>query len=233
MKLAIMQPYFFPYISYFQLISAVDKFVLLDDVAFIKKGWINRNRILNFDTEYFFTLPLEKISQNKLIKDIRIHDLESFKSKFLKTLEHFYKKAGFFNETYNLVRKILDYNTDNISEMNFFCTKEICNYLGIDAEIIRTSTIYNNSNLKAEYKIMDICKKENADFYINAYGGKKLYKNSFFAENNINLKFLETFIIKYKQFNNEYIPYMSIIDMMMFNNKEQISEYLKMYKLID
>lgn len=105
MKIAVMQPYLFPYIGYFQLLNAVDMFVVFDDVNFIKKGWINRNNILVNRQKYLFTVPLKDASQNKLIKEVQIAD-DGWQEKFLKTVAQSYKKAEFFDEAFALIEKL-------------------------------------------------------------------------------------------------------------------------------
>ena len=106
MKLAIMQPYIFPYIGYFQLINAVDKFVIRDDVNFIMRGWINRNRILVNDSDSLFSIPVEKASQNTLTSDCVLADLR-VTGKLLKSIEHYYKKATTFKYCIEVLFSVL------------------------------------------------------------------------------------------------------------------------------
>jgi len=234
MKIAIMQPYFFPYIGYFQLINAVDKFVIYDNVNFIKKGWINRNRILLNNADFLFTLPLVKISQNKLICETEISDLNKFSTDFLTLLFQAYKNAPYYNEVIKIIKEILNYNTVKISDLIYYSFFIIFEHLNIQKEIIIASKKYNNNNnnLKGEHKILDICKIENADTYINAIGGQELYDNDFFQKQNIDLFFIKTNDVNYKQFNNVFIPNLSIIDVLMFNSKEEIKILLNKYQLI-
>lgn len=232
MKLAIMQPYFFPYIGYFQLINAVDKFVVYDDVNYIKRGWINRNRIFVNEQEYMFSMPLIKISQNKKINEIMIKDTDPWRSNLLKTIEFTYKKATYFKDTMPLIKDIISYPSANLSVFVVNCLKRVCNYLGIDTEIVQSSDIYNNDELKGQDRIIDICLKENADKYINMIGGMTLYNSSDFISHGIELRFLETKTIEYKQFSNEFISCLSIIDLLVFNNTNEIKKFLNLYELM-
>lgn len=232
MKLAIMQPYIFPYIGYFQLINSVDKFVILDDVNFINRGWINRNKILVNNSDYLFTIPLKEVSQNKKISDILISEDIKWQPKFLKTLLLAYKKAPYFEETFKKIENILQDNENNISTFIFNSLKKLNVYLGIETEIIETSRKYKNSQLKGQDKIIDICLKEKANQYINPIGGTEIYSRHCFEEKNIKLKFLKTNNIFYKQNNNSFIPWLSIIDVMMFNSKENISKFLREFTLV-
>lgn len=229
MTVAIMQPYLFPYIGYWQLINAVDTFVIFDDVNFIKKGYINRNSILLNNNPYQFTLELSKVSQNKLINEVFIG---SNKQKILKTIQRAYAKAPYFEESFEVINKILSNEENNLSKYIEFSLKTISQYLDIPAKFILSSEIEKNNNLKGQVKIIDICKKIKASKYINAIGGQELYDKEIFKKENIELQFLKSNPIKYKQFNNTFIANLSIIDIIMFNQKQDIKSYLNNYSLI-
>jgi len=233
MRLAIMQPYFFPYIGYFQLIGSVDKFVLLDDVNFINQGWINRNRILINNSDFVFTVPINKVSQNILIKETFIIKDNKWKSKFLRTLELAYKKAPSFDEAFPVISGIIHFNELNLSSYIYNSLTILSAYLGIETSIVPTSTAYNNAHLKAQDKIIDICLQEKAEHYINPIGGMELYSKSEFKRRNIYLSFIKSIPISYNQFGKEFIPWLSIIDVMMFNSREAISDFLKQYSLVE
>lgn len=229
MKLAIMQPYLFPYIGYFQLINAVDKFVIYDDVNYIKGGWINRNNILVNNQKYLFTVTLDQPSPYKLINEISIKD--EF-SKFLKTIYHSYLKAPYYLQTNNLLKKIISFQERNLGEFIANSLKEISIYLEINTEILISSQLNKNKALKNKEKILHICELLDANQYINAIGGQELYSKKEFSINNIELKFIKSNNIIYKQFNHEFVPWLSIIDVMMFNSKEEIKSMLNQYELI-
>lgn len=232
MKLAIMQPYFFPYIGYFQLINMVNKFVVYDDVTFIKQGWINRNKILISGQNHYFTVPLIAVSSNKLIKDIQIVNKFDWKRKLMKTIQQAYRKAPFFTEIFSLIREILLEDEMYISRLAFVSLVKVSKYLNIDTQFVETSTIYNNSHLKSQERILDICKIESATNYINSIGGINLYQKKLFEEHNLKLNFIKTSWLEYKQFNNDFLPWLSIIDVLMFNSKDKIHEiFLKKYEL--
>jgi len=231
MKIAIMQPYFLPYIGYFQLINAVDKFIVLDDVCFINKGWINRNRILIKERPYLFTVPLNEASQNRLIKDIEIFDDGKWRKKLIRSIELNYTRAPFFNEAFPLVKKIILQNNKSISNFILKSILAINSFLEIKTSIVGSSSIYNNHHFKGEDRILDICKKEKASEYVNLIGGLDLYSKVKFNKEKIKIHFLRSKSIYYKQFLNDFIPSLSIIDVMMFNIKEDIKKMLKLYDL--
>jgi len=229
MKLAIMQPYFLPYIGYFQLIKAVNLFIIYDDVQFIKRGWINRNYILSNENKLMFNLILNGASQNKLINEISV---QTDQNKLLKTIYHSYKKAPYFEFIYPLIKNILDFEDKNLAKFIGNSIIHICNYLKIDTEIIYSSSMEKNNELKGQEKIIHICKLLNADTYINAIGGQDLYDKESFKKACIDLKFIKNNSTPYTQFKNEFIPWLSIIDVMMFNSVDEINKMLDNYELI-
>ncbi len=234
MKIAIMQPYIFPYIGYFQMIKAVDKFVFYDDVNFIKKGWINRNRILVNGDDFLFTVPLTKISQNNLINESKVNKetYQDWKAKFFQTLNTNYKKAPFYQETFPLIQKILHSNYQTISELAIKSVTEIADYLDIQTDFIVSSEKYSNKGMERQERLIDICKQEKSTHYINALGGQELYQKEDFLIDGIKLNFIKILQIEYKQFNNEFVPWLSIIDVLMFNSKQEVKEMLNKYELI-
>jgi hypothetical protein len=229
MKIAIMQPYLFPYIAYWQLIKAVDKFIIYDDINFINKGYINRNNILVNDKSYQFTLEIIGASQNKLINEIQIGKNSN---KILKSIEYNYKKAPYFKNAFPLLEDIFNQKEKNLAKFIGYSLKKISNYFEIDTSFVYSSEIEKNSNLKNQDKIIDICEKLNAKEYINLIGGRELYKKEEFISRNIELSFIDTRPEKYQQFNNKFTTSLSIIDIMMFNNKVKINNMLNNYQLI-
>lgn len=230
-KIAIMQPYFFPYIGYWQLINAVDIFVLYDDVNFIKKGWINRNNILLNKSKHLITIPLLNVSQNKHINECIISDDDKIINNIIKTINLAYRKAPYYNLVFPTLEKIIK-TKGSISDLVLKSVLWIKEYLNIDTEIILSSSIGKNNELKGQDKIIEIVKKINGNHYINAIGGQELYDKEIFNNNEIKLNFIKMKEIKYKQFNNEFVPNLSFIDVLMFNSPEEIKNMLGMYELV-
>ena len=229
MRLGIMQPYFFPYLGYWQLLANVDKYVVYDDVTYIKGGWINRNNFLINGQKNLLTMRLEKASSYTLIKDIAIKD--DF-VKFLKTIEMGYKKAPFFEDSFRLLKDICQCPEKKLGQFLFNSHIKICEYLGIDTELILSSSFEKHVELKGKDKVISICKQLGADEYINAIGGQELYDKKEFAENGIRLNFLQANLREYRQLKNEFVAGLSIIDIMMFNSKEEIKEMLNDFNLV-
>lgn len=232
MKVAIMQPYFLPYIGYFQLINAVDLFVICDDVNYIKNGWINRNRILLANKDYKFTVPIEKQSQNKLINELTIYNGNLSKKNLLTSFEYAYKKAPHFKEIHPLLKDIILNEENHLSNYITYSLKKISNFLDLDTKIILSSHINKNINLKKQDKILEMCHILQATDYINAIGGVSLYDKKIFKKNKINLFFLKSNDIQYNQFKSSFIPCLSIIDVLMFNSKTHVQQFLNEYELI-
>lgn len=232
MRVAIMQPYFMPYIGYFQLINAVDVFVIYDDVNYIKKGWINRNTILVNNKSFLFSVSLKDASQNKLINEISVSDVNKWKKDLLKTLNLSYKKAPFYEDVFPMLERIISFEESNLAAYIMYSIQELCDYLKIDTQLVRSSEIGKNNDLKGESKIIDICVQLNASEYINAIGGMELYTKAHFMEKKINLHFLKSENIAYKQFKDEFRPWLSIIDVIMFNSIEESRKFLNKFELI-
>ena len=231
-KIGIMQPYFFPYIGYWQAINAVDEYVLLDDVNFIMRGYINRNNILLNGKAHLFSVPLEKPSQNKLINETKLNFLDKDKETFLKTITMAYKKAPYFDNVYPIIERIIKNPENDLTQYIKFSIEEIKNYLNIKTIIKLSSNIEKDKTMKAQDRILEINKKLNSNMYINAIGGQDLYDTQKFKENGIDLYFIRTKHFKYPQFKNEFVANLSIIDILMFNPPEKIQELLNEYELI-
>lgn len=234
MTVAIMQPYFLPYIGYMQLMNAVDTFVLYDDVAFINRGWINRNRLLINGQEFIFTVPLKEASQNKRINEVHIADDPKWRGKLLKTIEQGYRKAAHYQTVMPLTEKMVNFTTDSIADLVYFSLVEINQYLGLPTRVVPSSTMYKNGELRAQERIIDICKQENATQYINPSGGTALYDKPTFDEAGITLNFLAAKAIEYPQANSRipFMPWLSILDVLMNNDKVQVKAMLNEYELM-
>ena len=233
MKLGIMQPYFIPYIGYWQLMNAVDKYIVYDDVNFIKGGWINRNRILVNGEPKYFNIPMLGASPHKLINEVEVNHNEKLKNKNMRVIEGAYQKAPYYNEVKDLLEKIMNGEQKSISDFILNSFKIINEYLEIDTELILSSTLNKDCSLKGQDKVLSICELLGATEYYNAIGGQELYSFEEFKKHGIDLKFLETGKIEYKQFHNEFQSNLSIIDVMMFNSREDVAEMLNRYTLME
>lgn len=232
MKVAIMQPYFLPYIGYFQLINAVDVFVVYDNIEYTKKGWINRNRILVNGKDEFITLPLKRDSDYLHINQRCLADsIEQDKQKILRKIKEHYRKAPNFQEAFALTEEIFNYNSTNLFEFVYNSIKVICNYLDISTKFIVSTTIDINHNLKSEEKVLAICKYYGADIYINTIGGSSLYAMLNFKSANIELQFIRSNEVVYKQYDKEFLPWLSILDVIIFNDRNNVKTYLNQYTL--
>ncbi len=231
-KLAIMQPYFFPYIGYFQLIKAADCFVFYDDVSFINRGWINRNRVLVNNSPNFITIPLIGASQNRLINEIQIVNENKWQKKILKTLSLNYTKAPYLDHVMQLVEKVITRSDKNLAEFSANSVVEVSKYLNL------TTTFYFSSELDFGKKateradrLVEIVNGFKSKIYINSEGGKELYNKAFFESNGIELKFIKPHLAEYRQNSDEFIPGLSIIDVLMHNSKNEILSMLDQYEL--
>ena len=233
MILGIMQPYFLPYIGYWQLLNAVDQFVVYDNIQYVKRGWVNRNNLLVNKDKFLFTIPLKKFHQGNKINEIKLFKDSMWRKKLLKTIHTSYNKAPYFNHTYPLLKRIIQCNEDNLFLYIHKSLILISEHLKIDnSKIIISSSLDINNSFKGEEKVISICKKLNATNYYNPIGGIELYDKNNFKVNKIELNFLQPTQIQYDQSIKGFIPQLSIIDVMMFNSIQNINEMLYKYRLI-
>ncbi len=226
-----MQTYFFPYIGYWQLINYVNVFVVYDNIEYTKKGWINRNRYLMNGKPEYFSLPIEKGSDYLDIVERRVSDSYSDK-KILHQLDAAYKKAPYYRETINLIERIYDISDRNLFVFLYDTIKSVVDYLDIDTEIVVSSTVSKDRALKKEKRVIDLCKSINADIYINPIGGMELYDKNDFLNEGIEIQFLKSQLPEYKQYQNEFVPALSIIDTLMFCGREGTKEMLSKFELV-
>ncbi len=238
MKIGVMQPYFFPYLGYWQLMNAVDEYFLMDDVNYIKRGYVSRNNILVNGEPFIFGIPVKKASQNRLICEHEQGLDEKQVNKLLTTLHNAYAKAPYFEETYELVKEVLKFGlkSEGLNLADFLANANIltARKIGIDTPIYRTSKdVHLDGEYKRENLIVAICKDRQATEYYNAIGGTEIYDQAFFNENGLELRFVKADDdLSYKQFGDDFIPSLSIIDVMMFCSKDQIKDLLSKYTLV-
>lgn len=232
MKVAVMQPYLFPYIGYFQMIKEVDTFVIFDDVNFIKKGWINRNNILLNGIKHAWTLPLINASQNRLIKEIDIFEPGKNKQKLLTLFEQAYNKTPIYDNVFPMIKDIILNPDDSIVDFIENSLKIIANYLNLNTNFIRSSGISNLNSLRAQERIIDIVKRIGGTTYINAIGGMELYQKEAFKNADLEINFIKTGTVYYKHAADVFIPGLSIIDLIFNCDKDIVIKKLDNYELI-
>ena len=230
MKVAIMQPYFFPYIGYWQLINAVDKFVIYDNIKYTKKGWINRNQILANNKAKIFTAPIQKDSDFLDINQRYISDSWD-KSKMLNLIKSSYSKSPQYKKVIPLIEKCLLVEDKNLFNFLYVNLINVLDFLEIKTDIIISSTLDIDHNLKSQDRVIATCKKLRATQYINPQGGISLYNKLDFKKHKLDLKFLFSDQITYKQHSDRFLPWLSIIDILMFNETTTIKKFLQQFTL--
>jgi hypothetical protein len=220
-KLGIMQPYFLPYIGYFQLIAAVDQFVVYDSVKYTKKGWINRNRFLQNGKDAMFSLSLKKDSDSLNVCD-RVLASDFDRERLLNQLKGAYRRAPHFAQTFPLIELVVRYPEPNLFLFLHNSIVQVCAHLGITTRIIVSSEVVIDHHLQAQDKVLALCEALGAATYVNAIGGMELYSEEVFREEGIELKFIKSKPFEYAQFGEEFVPWLSIIDVMMFNSVDAI-----------
>ena len=230
MKAAIHQPYFIPYIGYWQLIDSVDLFAIADNYNYIKQGWINRNRILEGDNIRYFNITVDHASQNRYICDHLIKPVD--REKKITQLRNFYHHAPYREEGIRLMESMLSFEGNNLADFLYHSIRQVCDYLEIETEIVRTSDYIQDPELKFAHRIYDYCRQMGADTYHNLIGGKSLYTFEEFQDQGLNLAFIEPVPIPYPQSSASFIADLSILDVIMQNSVPEIREMLGSYKLI-
>lgn len=231
MKIGIMQPYFLPYIGYFQLISAVDLFVIYDNIKYTKKGWINRNRFLVDGQEGFFSIPLKKGSDFLDVRDREVSDAFD-RTKLLNQLAGAYAKAPHFKRAFADIRDIVSCSETNLFKFILNSVARVCACLQIRTPIVISSQIaIDHANLKGQDKVIALCKALHGTAYVNPIRGAELYDKVDFERHGLELSFLETGDVRYPQFGHDFVPSLSIVDVMMFNSTERIRSFLERYTL--
>ena len=230
-----MQPYFFPYLGYWQLMNAVDRYVIYEDVNYIKGGRVNRNAILTNGEAHNFNLPLVGASPNKHINEVQVNNNPYEQQKLLRTLEMCYKKAPYYQDVLPLLKDILTQETDNLGQYLVYQIKHVAAFLGMGTEFIVSSEMEKDCSLKSHDKVISICKLLGATEYFNSITGVPLYEphRELFEAAHIELRFPKMRKVEYKQYKNEFVPNLSIIDVMMFNSQEECRSLLQEYDFVD
>jgi len=232
MKTAIMQPYFMPYIGYFQLISSVDLFIVYDNIKYTKKGWINRNRMLQNGKDVMFSLPLRSDSDFLYVRDRRLQAGFN-RNKLLNQFAGAYRRAPYLEQTFTLIEQVVRYDEDNLFKVIHNSIVRTCEHLGITTEIGISSNISIDHDLKNQDKVLALCEAFGADTYVNPIGGLALYSKEEFLARSVELKFIKSNSFEYTQFGNDFVPWLSIIDVLMFNPLDAIRECISSnYELI-
>jgi hypothetical protein len=244
MRVAIMQPYFFPYLGYFQLINAVDLFLLYDDVQYMKGGWINRNRILQNGVPAWFSMPVKHANFKLPISARTYCDPIKYGSALLSTLHTAYRKAPYFRFGIQLAESILECGDESVVGYNHAALLKICAYIGIRTHIELTSNAKTDPILSAEGRVIELCRYAHATQYINAAGGRGLYSQQLFSAHNLELRFIEMdHAIEYCQTMDlpmaegfdkisAFIPNLSILDLIMFNSQSDLLKLIQKYKVV-
>ena len=192
MIVAIMQPYFFPYVGYFQLMQAADIFVFHDDVQYIKGGWINRNRILKNNRVEWLTMPVKSASNYLPINQRYFANESATVDRMKRRLAAAYSKSPAFESVASTIFDSLDFPDANIANFNCTSLVALAKRLHITCKFVRSSEIDEPGLLRGQAKVLALCQRFGANTYINPIGGVELYDAHDFAAAGITLSFLRT-----------------------------------------
>lgn len=227
MRVAIMQPYLLPYLGYFQLLHSVDTFVLLDEVAFINRGWINRNRLLVSGAAHLFTIPLAGSSQNRRIQDLRLHPDDRARRKLLATIRQAYRAAPEFERAFPLAEAVLLSPEPDLTTLALNSLTLLNDYFGRPVPLVRSSALAGRGAATGQARLIAICQSLGATEYVNLAGGAALYSAADFAAQGLTLRFLEPNLAPYRQGSGAFVPGLSILDVLMHNAPAQVCELVR------
>ncbi len=227
-----MQPYFFPYLGYFQLIAAVDLFIVYDNIEYTKKGWINRNRIGRNGEPVTFSLPLKHAPDHLNVCEREL--AADFKPlKLLNQIKGAYQRAPRFAQVFPLLERIIGFGETNLFRFLHHSIRATCEFLCIGTEIRISSGIAIDHALKKQSKVLALCRAVGASTYVNASGGMALYRAEDFKDSGVDLRFLRSKPVEYAQLNAPFVPLLSIIDVLMFNSTDEVRRWISLeYELI-
>jgi hypothetical protein len=232
-RLSIKQPYILTYIGYFNLIDSTDKIVFYDDVNYIKRGWINRNRILLNNSDFLFTVPVEKASQNKMINEIKPRIDSIFLNKFFSQIETAYKKAPYYDNVNEMLKAVFSKEYKNIADLAISSITSVYAYLDKDIQWTKSSiSSPKKKGMDKADRLIQITKDLGYQKYTNAIGGQELYQKEYFDNKGVQLNFVQSQRVDYRQFNKEFVPWLSIIDILMFNDKEAVKEQITAHNIV-
>lgn len=234
MKIAVMQPYFFPYVGYFSLIKASDIFVACDEVQHIKQGWVHRNRILSLDKEFaYIRTVLNKASQHKKIKEIQMVEDESWKVTLKQHLMVYKNRAPYYNEAINVIEQCLAYKEVSLCRWNVHALEVICDYLNIayDIRILSSMDVQYEDVCEADEWGLNLTVALGGNEYINAPGGAEFYDAQKYHSKDVKIYFVKNRLSPYDQKLERFVPGLSIIDVLMFNSPEEINKMIDDYEL--
>ncbi len=227
-----MQPYFIPYIGYFQLIHSADKFVIYDNIQYTKKGWVTRNRLQNKQQAFLVSLPVEKSSDFVDINQKRLAaSWKKDRQKIRNRISNAYRQAPCYENGQALFDEILQFDDPNLFNFIYHSIKAICHYLAINTTLMVSSQVSANDLFKGQQRVISICQSLNATQYHNAIGGVNLYDHKTFLSHGMKLNFLESSPLAYRQLGEGFIPNLSIMDLIMHVEKDEIASLLQQYKL--
>ncbi len=222
MRLGIMQPYFLPYLGYFSLIAATDRFVIFDPVQYIRHGWINRNRVLkpDFEQPQYIQIPLVKHARQTLIRDIKISGRSDCKARIMRQIQHYKRRAPYFEQARSILQECLELETESLVALNVHCLVTVCRALDLEFKPTRFDELPQTIQpvLQAGEWAVHMSAALGASVYINPIGGRDIFQPQQFTDRGIELQFLENSLAEYPQKNRQFVAGLSILDVLMFNS---------------
>lgn len=234
MRVAVMQPYFVPYFGYFQLLHAVDRFVIYDDVQFTRSGWIHRNRIAVGGAPSWITLALRRDSDTLPVRDRALtEDFRARNAKLLRRVEGAYRSAPFFEEVRPLLDAVFGHHEPGLFAFVRHSVEVVAAHLGIETPLVTSSSLGVDPDLRGQDRVLAMAEAAGARTYVNPPGGVSLYDAEAFQARGMDLRFLQPAVLAYAQGAHEFLPSLSILDVLVHNPLDRIRARLDDYALTD
>lgn len=231
---ALMQPYLLPYLGYFHLMSAVDRFIIHDDVQYIKGGWINRNRFLRDGEPVIFTLPVRQGGHNRLISESHYADqLPEALSRILRQFDAAYRGSDHYRAVVTFLRGVAPLGERSVVTFNAFMLRVLAKTFGLRASFSLSSELGIDPRSRGQDRVIEICRRVGADCYLNPLGGRDLYDREAFARAGLHLGFIESTFLQYPQASNSFVPALSIVDVLFGVGLEGMGPHLASYRTTD
>ncbi|TWO66648.1 WbqC family protein [Caenimonas sedimenti] len=221
MKLALMQPYFFPYLGYFSLLAAVDRFVFYDEVQWIKNGWVNRNRVLVGGATSYLTVPVRDAGPSRTIAEVEVAKDAGWRRKMFEMVRHAYRKAPYFAPVHDLLQQAVPEAQPHVSAMAKASVRLVAGYLALPVELVDDPGRQGEPGLIGPERVLGVCRDEKATAYWNLPGGKALYDAERFQAAGVALRFVEPVLEPYPQFAAAFVPGLSMLDVLMHNSPQE------------
>jgi hypothetical protein len=228
-SVAIMQPFFFPYLGYFSLMKHTDNWIVFDDIRYSNQAWGNRNRILKHPEGWaWINVPVKDHKRETFYSNILIQNEINWKRKIINQFEYYKIHAPFYKDVLKIIQEVFSEDFSHLVDLNIHAMKKVCEYLKIDFKYTKFSemNLGINSVQHPGQWALEICKAIKSTNYVNPCEGHPIYDKKEYDDAGISLQFIINRVSPYDQKRAEFEARLSIIDVMMWNSVERVNELI-------